>query len=85
MSNASKYDFRAWLETKNPDETYRFSDGCGACLMGQFMASRGEEWTFGKYINYVDAVLDGNVSVLSVEPQSMGGALERIQKILEEV
>lgn len=77
----SKFDFTAWLETKDPNEGYSFSDGCGACLMGQYMASKGVEWDFGRYMNYVDTVLGGEVSVLSAEPQTMGGALKRALEV----
>lgn len=75
----SKYNFAAWLETKDPDEKYNFSDGCGGCLMGQYMASKGVEWDFGHYASYVYNVLDNNVDVLSAEPQTMGGALARVK------
>lgn len=79
----SKYDFAAWLETKNPSEEYKFSDGCGSCLMGQYMASKGEEWSFPKYNEYVHNVLDGHVWVLSSTPQTFGDALKRTKEVLE--
>jgi len=83
MTNASKFDFTAWLETKDPDEKYQFSDGQGCCLMGQFMASQGEEWSFPRYNEYVNMVLgeEHGVAVLSTEPQSMGGALKRVKAL----
>lgn len=83
----NKYDFKAWLETKNPDEEYRFTDSCGACLMGQFMGSQGEKWSFPRYSEYVQMILGdcGETLILNTEPQTMGGALKRVQKILEEV
>ena len=81
----SKYDFTSWLETKNPDEKYNFSDGCGECLMGQYMASKGEEWSFPRYNEYVNTVLgEDNVSILSSTPQTFGGALARV-RVLEDV
>jgi len=70
MSNVSKYDFTSWLETKNPDEEYKFSDGNGCCLMGQYMTSKGDEWSFPLYANYVNAVLgEQNTSVMSSDPR----------------
>lgn len=77
----SKYDFAAWLETKNPDEKYNFSDGCGSCLMGQYMASKGVAWDFGHYASYVYNVLDDHVDILSADPQTMGGALARVKSL----
>jgi hypothetical protein len=80
----STYDFKAWLETKNPATTYNFHDSCGNCLMGQYMASKGESWEFSRYIEYLDNVLGvANVSVLSAHPETFGGALDRVNKVLE--
>lgn len=80
MSNPSRYDFTAWLETKNPDETYRFADSCGNCLMGQYMTSKGETWSFDRYNEYIHMVL-GESSVLCNLPQTMGDALARVKKL----
>lgn len=79
----SKYDFTSWLETKDPDEKYNFSDGCGACVMGQYMASKGAVWNFGLYTDYVRDVLNNNVEVLKNEPQTMGGALARVKSLAD--
>ena len=80
MSKA--YDFRAWLETKNPDETYNFHDGCGNCCMGQYMTHKGETWNLSLYADYVVNILgQGNTFVLRNEPQTFGGALERVRKL----
>lgn len=80
----SKYDFKAWLETKNPDEKYNFSDGCGECLMGQFMSHKGVKWDFGIYVGYINTVLgEDNISVLSAEPQTFGGALKRVKELVD--
>ena len=85
---STKYDFTSWLETKNPDEPYRFTDSCGNCLMGQYMTSKGESWSFSRYNEYVKMVLgDHNeVLVLSALPQTMGAALARVKrmKVLED-
>lgn len=83
MSKASKFDFTAWLETKNPDEIYNFSDSCGRCLMGQYMTAKGEEWSMPRYNDYVQDVLAGKTDVLSAYPQTMGSALTRV-KVLED-
>lgn len=81
----NKYDFAAWLDTKNPDQTYNFHDGCGNCLMGQYMAAQGEHWDFGRYNEYIEMVLGkDNVSILSSQPQSMGEARKRVQKLFED-
>ena len=37
-------DFIAWLETKNPNETYDYTNKTGQCCLGQYMADRGIEW-----------------------------------------
>jgi|SRR6266481_3183565 len=37
-------DFIAWLEIKNPNETYNYQDRTGQCCLGQYMAARGIEW-----------------------------------------
>lgn len=79
----TKYDFTSWLETKDPNERYSFSDGCGACLMGQYMAAKGVAWDFGRYTNYVTDILGEHVSVLSSEPQTMGGALKRVKALVD--
>lgn len=81
MSN--KYDFNAWLDTKAANTPYNFHDSCGACLMGQFMASRGESWDFLKYQEYVDGVLGGSHAVLSESPQTFGAAKQRLQALLD--
>lgn len=81
MSN--KYDFNAWLETKNPGDGYRFSDGCGECLMGQFMSSIGVAWDFNTYNEYVRDVLDDRVYVLSQEPQTFGAAKQRLKALID--
>lgn len=36
----------AWLETKNPTESYNFQDCNGKCLIGQYMASIGVDWGY---------------------------------------
>lgn len=82
MSNKSRYDFASWLETKNPNERYEFNNGCGRCLMGQYMTSKGESWDFNLYNLYVKTILgESNVSVLSSQPQSMGAALTRVRAL----
>src|SRR6266481_5378670 len=43
-SNISMDDFIAWLETKNPNETYNYQNRSGQCCLGQYMADRGVEW-----------------------------------------
>jgi hypothetical protein len=78
------YDFKAWLETKDADETYDFMDCCGNCLMGQYMRSKGERWEMGRYVEYVRDVLGKSSIVLQSEPQTFGGALGRLNKVLEE-
>jgi hypothetical protein len=78
------YDFKAWLETKDPSKTYSFMDCCGHCLMGQYMASQGEEWSFPVYNKYCQDVLGGNTLLLQTDPQTFGGALDRLNKVLEE-
>lgn len=81
MSN--KYDFAAWLETKDPATEYHFSDSCGHCLMGQFMASKGEAWDFDLYNYKVQEVLSGCHSVLSEQPQTFGDARQRLRQLLD--
>ena len=86
MLNPSKYDFTSWLETKDPNEEYKFSDGNGCCLMGQFMTSQGEEWSFPRYNELVNTLLGEQygVTILNSTPQTMGGALARTKKLLED-
>lgn len=81
----SKYDFAAWLETKDPNKEYAFSDGCGECLMGQFMASQGALWSFPLYQEYVNDVLGEQygVTILSSSPQTFGGARARVKEFTD--
>jgi hypothetical protein len=80
MSKA--YDFKAWLETNDAAKTYNFLDSRGQCLVGQYMASKGEEWDFYRYVEYVTDVLgSSNTLVLQSEPQTFGGALDRLNKV----
>ena len=81
MSNPSKFDFTAWLETKNPNEKYNFSDMHGCCAMGQYMAARGESWSMPRYGEYVAEVLASQSAILSNYPQTFGGALERVRML----
>lgn len=80
MSNASKFDFAAWLETKNPDEYYEFSDSCGNCCMGQYMTAKGEQWSMPRYNDYLHMVLGGSSEVLNEHPQTFGAALQRVKE-----
>lgn len=80
---STKYDFAAWLDTKNAEETYKFSDACGACGMGQYMASRGQKWDFDVYNEYISAILDRKIEVLSAEPQNFGAARQRLRDLLD--
>jgi len=81
--NSTKYDFKAWLETKPSDGKYTFTDSCGHCLMGQFMTSVGESWSMPRYTEYVNEVIGGNTFILNSEPQTFGGALARV-RVLED-
>ena len=84
MANAKLYDFKAWLETKDPNEAYQFVNCRGNCLMGQYMASKGQSWDTTVYTQYLTDVLGGHSTVLSVAPETFGGALERVKKVLED-
>jgi hypothetical protein len=83
MSNASKFDFTSWLETKSPGESYDFMDCCGDCLMGQYMTHKGESWSMTRYNDYLLMVLGGSPEVLNSLPQTFGGALDRV-RVLED-
>jgi hypothetical protein len=90
------YDFKAWLETKDANQTYNFMDCQGHCLMGQYMASKGEIWDMNLYAEYVRDVLSirstknnddyllARSDILQSEPQTFGGALGRLNKVLED-
>jgi hypothetical protein len=82
MSNA--YDFKAWLETKDPNQEYHFMDCQGNCLMGQYMASKGQRWDMDVYADHIIDVLGGNGWLLQEMPQTFGGALDRVKKVLED-
>lgn len=81
MSKPSKFDFTAWLQTKNPNESYNFNDSHGCCLMGQFMTSVGEDWSMSRYNELCNSVLGGRTHVLSGSPQTMGAAFERVKAL----
>lgn len=71
-------DFIDWLRIHDANETYNYADNCGDCLMAQYMASKGVEWSFGKYSEFCNQVFDnGSQSVLNVQPWTFGDALRR--------
>jgi hypothetical protein len=77
------YDFKAWLETKNPNEEYNFGDCHGDCAYGQYMAARGHTWHIQRYVEGVNETLGGDQEVLNSQPQTFGALLWRVKKVLE--
>lgn len=43
-NDVSLDDFIAWLESKDPNESYNYLDRCGKCCIGQYMAARNIAW-----------------------------------------
>lgn len=86
--------FIGWLETKNPKERYRFWECNGRCLLGQYMAYAGIEWTGApllnphgswdgsSYIEVARSVFGRGVdfTVLTDRPHTFGGALKRARE-----
>jgi hypothetical protein len=86
-------DFIAWLETKNPAESYSFYECEGRCLMGQYMANRGIPWTGApfhyngdwegsSYAQTGRAIFGpGQFTAISYRPHTFGAALKRARKL----
>lgn len=67
--------FIAWLETKDPDETYNYLNCDGECVIGRYLGSLGIAWT-----NMVTMKTNFYLSVdriASEFPHTFGAALRR--------
>ena len=77
----------AWLETKNPDETYEWA-GCTPCLIEQYGTFAGVKNVFapidpGNYETTPYYVLStSNHQLAAQKPHTFGAALERTRKAL---
>lgn len=69
----SLQSFIAWLETKNPDESYSYMNCRGACLVGQYMAHHGVVWSSAGFDEFADPF--NNIAASG--PYTFGAALER--------
>ena len=71
----------AWLETKDPNETYQWETCQGHCLIGQYLHSVGIEWQWmvthnpGLYHELTPNALAGRL------PHTFGAALERARAL----
>lgn len=78
----------AWLETKDPNETYEWDDCRGRCLIGQYGASIGLSWKAiclletGTHDETLYKKLTPNCLALT-HPHTFGAALERARASLE--
>lgn len=85
----SRSDFIQWLESKDPNEGYNYSNTCGDCLIGQYMTHKGHEWDINIYSEFCARILgreEGiypNIFVLSLSPQTFGGALNRVRELAD--
>jgi hypothetical protein len=76
----------AWLEPMSRRGTYDFTDHCGECLIGQYMAHLGIPWSMGEYRNVVISIFgnEGHVEaygVLVEGPWTFGDALKRARAL----
>jgi hypothetical protein len=80
--------FINWLKTKPPDGRYNFVNCEGECLLGQYMAYCGIEWTVRgceliAYAKTAEKVFPAitDTYVLSLTPWTYGAALKRAQTL----
>jgi hypothetical protein len=77
----------AWLETKNPNQSYQWADCSGRCLIGQYCASLGISWEEversdeGEDSIYFRLAI-ANDSLAYTRPHTFGGALKRARAAL---
>ncbi len=71
-------DFIAWLETKDPTETYNYQDRTGQCCLGQYMAARGIEWPKNWSATYRDVGKAVGGDSLAFQHVLWGGSDDRL-------
>ena len=85
-------DFMDFLRSKDPKEEYNFMDCNGACLWGQYMASKGEKWSMNAYAGHASApfgntigayIASGPLAFDKPEEWTFGHDLKRAEKALE--
>lgn len=78
--------FIGWLEKQPANKTYEFMNCQGACLLGQYMASVGEPWSDGKYVEIAHSMCRGykgfDFYIGVTRPHTFGAALDRARKAL---
>jgi hypothetical protein len=83
----SLQDFLGFAARKHPEETYNYSDSCGGCAMGQFMAERGIVWSLGAYAvmqrtMFGEGQIQRNEALLSGLPRTWGALHERVKELV---
>lgn len=77
-------DFIEWLETKDPDETYKYAD-LGACVVVQYAATRGIKPMTGRYSEVCHKLMgnSGNIQIkiLYDHDCTFGSVLKRAKQL----